>query len=75
MKQIYCRDIDGICDTPIIGRNAEEMITNRLRHLKEAAVIYPKHQDVLDAMQFMSENEVEAFNAALTQKFNESPDI
>jgi hypothetical protein len=68
-------DIDGICETPIIGRTVEEIINNRDRHLVEASAIYPEHQAVIDNKQYMSDLEKETWTKWITDKFNQAPEL
>jgi hypothetical protein len=72
MKQMTCRQIDGLCDASISGSNPEEVLDNRLSHLKEAGALSYEHQKVFDDMRFMSENEKAKWRAKFLEKWEKT---
>lgn len=74
MKKFTCMEIDGICETPIEGKTPDQVLINRMRHLNESVVIYPEHQQVLNKIQLMSENEQQRWNDKFLEKWNNTPD-
>ncbi len=74
MKKITCQEIDGICDTIIEGGNLDEIKSNRLWHLNQAAGIYPEHRVVLEKMEYMSDSEKQRWDDELLAKWNKLPE-
>lgn len=73
MKEITCRELDGICDMGISGATLEELLDNRLLHLRQMAPLSHEHKRVLDNLQFLSENELAKWQRGVEQKWNNAP--
>lgn len=72
MKELTCRQIDGICDIIISGSTVEELLDNRFIHLKQMAPLSDEHKRVLNNLQFLSENEIAKWRENVVKKWNQT---
>lgn len=71
MKKMTCKAMGGSCDAEITGETAEELMTNGKNHVHEQAEGGDAgHQEIVDKMKSMSEEEYGKWREDFTANFN-----
>jgi predicted small metal-binding protein len=70
MKTITCRQMGGMCDTPITANTKEEMLGQGMRHLEEA---HPKMAEGVKSMPADDPNMV-AWREGFDRTWTETPE-
>ena len=75
MKKMTCRDLRGACDVEITGNTPEEMADNCKKHVMSLEEGDTSHDEAMESMGKLSEEEIRAWMADFKKSFEEAEEI